>query len=120
MAIVNNITQKTLQPQKASTHWVAIIFILFSLLLAYTWTRTETTQTMLRLSEAQRSLSEKMSYQKALSIERDRLKSDSRIIGIASRKLNLFKGSPGQIVYLDSDKDTRYEKIVAQAHGRKK
>lgn len=114
MTIVNNIPHKKIQPQKASTRWVVIIFVLFSLLLSYTWTRTEATHTILKLTEAQKSLSEKISYQKALYIERDRLKSDSRIIGIAARQLNLFKSTPGQTVYLNSDSKNSFEKTVAQ------
>jgi len=68
--------------------------------LIYTWVRTESTQTILQVSKAQKNFIEKTSYNKALSIERDRLKSDDRITRIAKSRLNLSTDTANQIVYL--------------------
>ena len=70
MAIQNNIHRKNIQPQKAGFRWIAIICLIFFELLAYTWVRTESTQTILRVSKAQETLINKNSYNKALQIGR--------------------------------------------------
>ncbi len=99
MAIKNNIPKKIIQPKKAGFHWVVIIGIIFCELLTYTWVRTESTHTILQISSSQKQLGEKVSYQKALSIERDRLKSDDRITRIAKTRLNLSTHSLSQTIY---------------------
>jgi hypothetical protein len=48
----------------------------------------------------QEILVKKTSYRKALSVERDRLKSDNRITRIAKTRLNLFTDTANQIIYL--------------------
>lgn len=99
MAIKNNIPQK-IPSQKSSFRWLIIISIIFCELLVYTWVRTEATQTILRVSSGQAAFIEKTSYQKALSIERDRLKSDDRITRIAKTRLNLLTDTADQTIYL--------------------
>lgn len=80
-----------------------IICLIFCELLVYTWVRTETTQTILQVSKAQEMLVEKQSYQWALSLERERLKSDDRITRIAKTKLNLLKNTLEQTIYFSGD-----------------
>lgn len=80
-----------------------IICLIFCELLVYTWVRTETTQTILQVSKAQEMLVEKQSYQRALSLERERLKSDDRITRIAKTKLNLSKNTLEQTIYFSGD-----------------
>ncbi len=99
MPIKNNITQKVIQPKKAGFHWIVLIGIIFCELLTYTWVRTESTQTILQISNFQRQYDEKVSYQKALSMERDRLKSDDRITQIAKTRLNLSTHTLSQTIY---------------------
>jgi len=99
MTIKNNISPKNVQPQKAGFIWLAIIGLIFCEFLGYTWIRTESTQTILRVSAAQAVYIDKTSYQKALSLERDRLKSDDRITGIAKTRLNLSIDTLDQTIY---------------------
>lgn len=80
-----------------------IICLIFCELLVYTWVRTETTQTILQVSKAQEMLVEKQSYQRALSLEKERLKSDDRITRIAKTKLNLSKNTLEQTIYFSGD-----------------
>jgi hypothetical protein len=105
MTIKNNITRKIIQPKKAGFHWFVIISIIFCELLTYTWIRTESTQTILQISSTQKLLTKKTSYQKALSIERDRLKSDDRITRIARTRLNLLTATLGQTIYFPASKN---------------
>jgi len=99
MTIKNNIPRKIIQPRKAGFHWIVIICIIFCELLAYTWVRTESTQTILQISTLQKTLTEKSAYQKALSLERNRLKSDERITRIAKTRLNLSTATINQTIY---------------------
>jgi hypothetical protein len=99
MAIKNNIQRRIIQPQKAGFHWVVIIGIIFCELLTYTWIRTESTQTILQISSAQKQFGKDITYQKALYIERDRLKSDDRITRIAKTRLNLVTHTLSQTIY---------------------
>jgi cell division protein FtsL len=104
MTIKNNIPPKTIHPQKAGFCWFVIIGLIFCELLVYTWVRTESTQTILRISKAQGLITQKASYHKALSVERDRLKSDDRITRIAKTRLNLSTDTSNQIIYLSGNK----------------
>lgn len=92
--------KKTIRPQKAGFRWIAVICLIFFELLAYTWIRTESTQTILRVSKAQEALINKNSYNKALLVERDRLKSDDRITRVAKTRLNLTTDTQNQTIYL--------------------
>lgn len=100
MTIKNNIPPKNIQAKKPGLCWFVIISIIFCELLVYTWIRTESTQTILRVSREQEVFSKKTSYRKALSVERDRLKSDDRITRIAKTRLNLFTDTVNQTIYL--------------------
>jgi cell division protein FtsL len=103
MTVKNNISKQHLPPQRAGFRWLAVIIVLFCELLAYTWVRTESTQTILRMSRAQEVYREKTSYNKALSVERDRLNSDDRITRIAKTRLNLSSDTLEQTVYLSGE-----------------
>ncbi len=103
MAIKNNISKKQVVPQTAGFRWLIVISIIFFELLCYAWVRTETTQTMLRISKAERRLIENQSYQTALLLEIDRLKSEDRITKIASSKLNLSRDLGTNTYYLSKD-----------------
>jgi hypothetical protein len=103
MTIHNHISKQHLPPQRAGFRWIAVIVVLFCELLAYTWVRTESTQTILRVSRAQEIHREKISYHKALSVERDRLNSDERITRIAKTRLNLSGDTLGQTVYFSGE-----------------
>lgn len=100
MTIKNSIPQKVSPPKKAGFRWFVIITIIFCELLAYTWVRTESTQTILRVSRAQEAFTKKASYHNALSVERDRLKSDDRITRIAKTRLNLSTDTLNQTIYI--------------------
>jgi len=99
MPVQNNIIRKIIEPTKPGFHWFVIICIIFGELLTYTWIRTESTQTVLQISSSQKLLVKKKSYQKALSIERDRLKSDDRITKIARTRLDLLTDTLNQTIY---------------------
>jgi len=103
MAIKNNIFKMQRQPQSIGFRWLFIICLIFCELLAYTWVRTESTQTILRVSKAQETLIKKRSYHKALSLERDRLKSGDRITRIAKTRLNLSSDTLTQTIYLPGE-----------------
>lgn len=100
MTIKNNIPPKSIQAKKPGFYWFVIISILFCELLFYTGVRTESAQTILRVSREQDVFAKKISYRKALSVERDRLKSDDRITRIAKTRLNLFTDTVNQTIYL--------------------
>ncbi len=103
MAIKNDISPKKVEPQKIGFLWLVIISLIFIELLVYTWIRTESTQTILRVSKARAAHIEKVSYNKALNVERDRLKSDDRITRIAKTRLNLSNDTLDQTIYLLED-----------------
>ncbi len=100
MAVKNNISKKNVQPQRIGLSWLVIIAVIFCELLTYTWIRTESTQTILKVSTTQAAFSKNTSYNKALSVERDRLKSDGRITKIAKSRLNLSSDTMNYVIYL--------------------
>ncbi len=83
--------------------WLALILVLFCELMGHAWVRTESTQAILRISNAQAAITKATSYGKALSVERDRLKSDSRITRIARTHLGLSADTFNQTIYLSGD-----------------
>ena len=89
--------------QRIGFRWLLLIPVLFLELLTYTWIRTESTQTIYRISNAQSELSDRISYRKELALERDRLKSDARIIRIARSKLGLTTDVFNQTIYLEGE-----------------
>lgn len=86
-------------PQQKGLRWFALILVLVCELMAHAWVRTESTQTILRISQAQTQIQKTLSYGKALGLERDRLKSDARITRIARTRLGLTEVA-GQTIYL--------------------
>jgi hypothetical protein len=100
MTIKNDISPKKVEPQKAGFRWLVLIGLLFIELLVYTWVRTESTQTILRVSKARAEHIKKTSYGKALSVERDWLKSDERITRIAKNLLDLSVDTLEQTIYI--------------------
>ena len=100
MALKNNIKKEIIQPQKNGFKWVIIISIIFCELFTYTLVRTESTQTILRTFDIRKEIAQKISYQKELLIERERLKSDDRITMIAKTRLNLITDTLSQTIYL--------------------
>ncbi|MDT8379747.1 MAG: cell division protein FtsL [Desulfotignum sp.] len=85
--------------------WVVVLSVLFGELLLHTWIRTGATQVTLEISLAQSQLSDLLSYQKELTLERDRLKSDNRIIGIARTHLGLTEEVFNQTLFLEKEDD---------------
>jgi hypothetical protein len=85
--------------------WVLVLSVLFGELLLHTWVRTGATQSTLEISLAQSRLSDLLSYQKELTLERDRLKSDNRIIAIGRSQLGLTEEVFNQTIFLGKDMD---------------
>ncbi|MEX1298871.1 MAG: cell division protein FtsL [Desulfotignum sp.] len=85
--------------------WMLILSVLFGELLLHTWVRTGATQSTLEISQAQSRLSDLLSYQKELTLERDRLKSDNRIIAIGRSQLGLTEEVFNQTIFLGKDMD---------------
>jgi hypothetical protein len=81
--------------------WMVILSVLFGELLLHAWVRTGATQVTLEISLAQSRLSGLLSYQRELTLERDRLKSDNRIIGIARSQLGLTEDVFNQTLFLE-------------------
>ncbi len=102
-AIKNQSARKQIRPQRAGFRWLLIIGIIFCELLIYTWIRTESTQASIRVSKYRDSLAQQNSYFKALSVERDRLRSDDRITKIAKTRLNLSTDTSNQTIYLPGE-----------------
>ena len=88
---------------RAGLRWMALILILFCELMAHTWVRTESTQSILRISKTQAEIHKKMSYRKDLGLELDRLKSDARITRIARTRLGLSTDIFNQTIYLSGN-----------------
>ncbi len=80
--------------------WVLVIAIVFCQLLAHTWIRNRSTQTLVEISRNQIRLNSALAYNRALGVERGRLKSETRVIPIAKNKLGLRQDVFQQIVYL--------------------
>jgi len=98
-----NIKTKPHEKQSPGFRWLILIAVLFCELLTHAWVRTESTQTILRISEAQAGIAKAMSYGDALSVERNRLKSDERITRIASTRLGLSTDTFSQTIYLSGE-----------------
>lgn len=96
-------TDKIIMGQNMVYKWLILFLILFGEFLGHAWVRTESTQTILRISQAQTGISKKLSYRNALTVERDRLKSDDRITRIARNHLNLSTDISLQTIYLLGD-----------------
>jgi cell division protein FtsL len=90
-------------PPSTGLKWVLIISLLFGELLLHTWVRTGATQVTLEISQAQSRLADLLSYQRELTLERDRLKSDDRIIRIARSQLGLTDDVFNKTVYLKKE-----------------
>ncbi len=103
MAIKNQSARKQIKPQRVGFRWLIIIGIIFSELLVYTWVRTESSQASIRVSRHRDSLAQQASYLKAISVERDRLRSDDRITKIAKTRLNLSTDTSKQTIYLPGE-----------------
>ena len=91
------------RPRKRGLRWFFLILVLVSELLVHVWVRTESTQAMIRISEAQADIQKAVSYRKALSLERDSLKSDARITRIARTRLGLSSDTFNRTIYLSGD-----------------
>ena len=91
------------QKQRVGYRWLALILVLFCELMVHAWVRTESTQTIVRISNAQAGITKSLSYGRALSVERDRLKSDARITRIARTHLGLSTDTFSQTLYLSGD-----------------
>ncbi len=102
-AIKNQSARKQIKPRRTGFRWLLIIGIIFCELLIYTWVRTESTQASIRVSRYRDSLAQQSSYLKALSVERDRLRSDDRITKIAKTRLNLSRDTSKQTIYLPGE-----------------
>lgn len=89
----------------AALKWVVILSVLFGELLLHTWVRTGATQVTLEISMAQSRLSDLLSYQRELTLERDRLKADTRIINIARSQLGLTDDVFNQTLFLEKEED---------------
>ncbi|MCP3941276.1 MAG: hypothetical protein GY710_07320 [Desulfobacteraceae bacterium] len=94
---------KTQNRQRVGFRWLALIIVLFCELMAHAYVRTESTQTIVRISNAQAGITKSLSYGEALSVERDRLKSDVRITKIATTRLGLSTDIFNKIIYLSGD-----------------
>ena len=103
MALKNNIPKTYKKPPSRGLFWIFMICVVFIQLFAYTWVRTESTQTMLHISKMQGQLANKQTLNKALEVERDRLESDDRIIRIAKTKLGLLPETNVQTIYLSGE-----------------
>lgn len=100
---VRKTKEKPVKRQRIGFRWLALIAVLFAELLVYTVVRTEATQTILRISRSQAELAALISYNRELTLERDRLKSDARIVRIARTKLGLTSDVFNQTIYLKGD-----------------
>ena len=94
---------KTQNGQRVGYRWLALIAVLFCELMVHAWVRTESSQTIVKISNAQVGITKAISYGKALSLERDRLKSDTRITKIARTRLGLSTDTFNQTIYLSGD-----------------
>lgn len=89
--------------QTMGLRWVCLIVMLIAGLMVHTMVRTQATQTILRISKAQAQLSGLRSYNRELTLERDRLRSDARIVRIARNRLGLTTDVFNQTIYLKDD-----------------
>jgi cell division protein FtsL len=97
------IKQKNQNTQRVGFRWIALILVLFCEFMGHAWVRTESTQTIVNISNAQTGITKSLSYGRALSLERDRLKSDARITKIARTHLYLSTNTFNQTIYLSGD-----------------
>lgn len=97
------INHKTQPSQRVGYRWLALILVLFCELMVHAWVRTESIQAIVRISNAQTGITTSLSYGRALSVERDRLKSDERITRIARTHLGLSPDTFSQTIYLSGE-----------------
>ncbi len=79
--------------------WPVFFCVIFCQLMVYTWVRTESTQTIFRISHARGIYESKVSYHNELLVEKGRLTSDERITRIARTHLNLSGNTMEQTIY---------------------
>ena len=97
------IKHKTQPSQRVGYRWLALILVLFCELMVHAWVRTESTQAIVRISNAQAGITKSLSYGRVLSVERDRLKSDARVTRIARTHLGLSPDTFSQTIYLSGE-----------------
>ena len=102
--IINNVKKPVPAPIRIRWYWFVIIFVLFVEFLGHVVIRTETTQSMIRITRAQKELVKQQRYQKALNVEVDRLKSEDRIRRIAESKLELVRDPGTKVYYISGTK----------------
>ena len=89
--------------KKTGLIWLGIIALLFAELLFYTWIRTESTNTALRISRAKAQLANKQSYNEALLVEREWLKSYAQLTEVAKKHFKLSPVTLDRVIYLSGD-----------------
>ncbi|PIE61870.1 MAG: cell division protein FtsL [Desulfobacterales bacterium] len=86
--------------QSNGLKWFVLILVLICELMAHTWIRSESTQAILRISNAQFVLQKRLSDRKELNLELERLNGDDRITGIARTRLEMSSDTSDQTFYL--------------------
>lgn len=92
-----------LSRSKSGLFWLIFFLVLFWELIINIWIRTESTQSQLELAQNRVQLEKLLTYNKALGLELDRLKSEARITDIAKKTLGLISELNSPIIYLQEE-----------------
>ena len=81
--------------------WFAIIAVLFAELFVYTLIRTESVNTALRISKAGKLFTNQQSYNEALLMEREWLKSYDQLIELTNKYFDLSPVILDRVIYIE-------------------
>ena len=102
MANIKNSNRKSVKRKNTSLIWLMLIVFLFAELFVYTWIRTESTHMAFRISKAGAELSNKQSYNEALLMEKEWLKSYAQLTEIAGKHFKLSPVTLDKVIYLET------------------
>ena len=92
--------QKNIRKLKLTGVWLVLLSIFIAELFSYTWCRVQCVRIGYEITKEINNNQRIITLQNKLKIELARLKSPKRLAEIASRKLNLTRPTPKQIIII--------------------
>ena len=80
--------------------WFFLIMLIAAELILNAWIRSESSQAMQQISQSRTQIRDLTEYRAALNVERERLKSEGRIIRLAHSRLGMVTETLSQTIYL--------------------
>jgi cell division protein FtsB len=92
--------QKNIRKSKLTGVWFVLLSIFIAELFSYTWCRVQCVRVGYEITKETNNNQRIIALQNNLTIELARLKSPERLAEIASRKLNLTRPTPKQVIII--------------------